>query len=386
MLVVRDIHYIKINGNLYVKNTASNDLLRLQIEQMGKVSVMAWITEDPNEKAKNLYPLLQSPNLEVIEIPADLPFRKKVLQIKKIVKQAESLSIKFCFIDSFIACHYARKYKKPYIIESGSDAFTSSWFHGGSLKYKIFAIPYEFLTKYYHAKAKNIIYVSKTFLQRKYPSKAYQIGCSDAVITDVGLDVLNRRISKIQKSRNYKLGLIGNTSVEYRGHDTLIDVMRLLREKGYNVQVCFAGSDTGKAKRMEFATSLGVEKYVHFDGYLSKEEIYTWIDGIDILVMPTLQETLGRAVIEAMSRGCPVIGSIETALPEQLGSDCIAPARDVDGIARIIENMIIDVEYMKLCSIENYWRAKKYSNSITGRIRKIFYDDFYERNGLKSGR
>ena len=63
--------------------------------------------------------------------------------------------------------------------------------------------------------------------------------------------------------------------------------------------------------------------------------MFEWIDNLDILVMPTLAESLGRAVIEAMSRGCPVIGSIETALPEQIGSDCITYARNADSIAEI---------------------------------------------------
>lgn len=350
---------------------------------MGKISTLAWIIEDPNSSNDGLVPLIKSPNLEVIEVPIDLPLIEKIKRIKDIVKQAESLSIKFCFIDSFIACHYARKYNKPYVIESGTDAFASSWYHGGAIKYKLFALPYEWLTKYYHSKSKHIIYVSKYFLQNKYPSKAHQLGCSDTVLPEVSVEVLEKRIRLIENNKRYNLGLIGSSSVEYRGHDTLIAVMSALRKKGYNVNVRFAGSDSGKNKRMNLAKSLNVEEYVYFDGYLNNKEIFEWIDDIDILIMPTLQETLGRAVIEAMSRGCPVIGSKETALPEQLGSDCIAPARDIDAICSIVENMINDKEYMKLCAIENFWRAKKYGSNITNNLRKQFYDNFYERNHLK---
>ena len=384
MLVVRDIHYIKKDGKLYITNSSHNQLLSKLIDQLGKITVLAWIIEDSTITSKELFPLYQSPSLDVIEIPNRLSFKEKVKQIKIAVRDSESLSLKFCFTDSLIACHYANKYKKPYVIESGAYAFTSLWYHGGSIKYKIAAYPINWLSRFYHLKAKNIIYVSKHYLQERYPSKAIQVGCSDAILPDVSEEVLDRRLSRIKDNKSISLGLIGNTSVEYRGQDTLIEVMSVLRQRGFDVKVHYAGNPSGKVKRLKFANALNVEKYVNFDGFLNKEEIFEWIDNIDILVMPTLAETLGRAVLEAMSRGCPVIGSKESALPEQIGSDCIAPARDVQVIANIIEHMISDKEYMKLCAIENFWRAKKYNSTITDRVRRQFYKDFYERNGLNT--
>lgn len=383
MLVVRDIHYIKINGRLFVNNASSNQLLDKLISQMGKLSVLAWIIEDSKLKADDLVPLMEDPNIEIIEIPVCLSIKEKINRIRNAVKGAKSLSLKFCFLDSFIACHFALRFKKPYVIESASHAFQSLWNHGGSIKYKLAAYPMNWLAKYYHAKSQNIIYVSKHFLQEKYPSNANQVGCSDAIIPEVTDDILQMRLSNINYKKSFSLGLTGNTSVEYRGHDTLIEVMALLRKKGYDVNVRFAGNPSGKPDRLKYASSLKVEQYVIFDGYLNQEEMFEWIDNdIDILVMPTLAETLGRAVIEAMSRGCPVIGSKETALPEQIGNDCIANARDVKSIADIIEHMITDEDYMKLCAIENYWRAKKYSNKITDRVRKQFYSDFFRDNGI----
>lgn len=380
MLVVRDFHIVKVDGKLFV-HQPSNQLLLKLISLMGKISVLSWVKEE-SAKEDALVPLVESDKLEVIEIPDNLSIQKKIKSIKKVVRDADSLSLKFCFIDSFIACHYAIKYKKPFIIESGAYAFASLWHHGGSIKYKLASFPINWLAKHYHAKAKDIIYVSKHYLQNRYPSKANQIGCSDAILPDVSSDVLESRMEKINGMTDITLGLVGNTSVQYRGHDTLIEVMALLRKKGYNVCVRFAGSSNGKKERLQFARELYVEDNVFFDGLLDQEGIFNWIDNIDILVMPTLAETLGRSILEGMSRGCPVVGSQETAIPEQIGSDCIAPARDVSAISNIIEHMIIDREYMKLCARENFWRAKKYNSEITDKVRKQFYNDFYERNEI----
>ena len=80
-----------------------------------------------------------------------------------------------------------------------------------------------------------------------------------------------------------------------------------------------------------------------------------------------------------MSRGCPVVGSSETAIREQLGDDCIVSARDVSGIADVIENMISNIDYASACAKENFFRSFKYVSSYTNNIRKKFYSDFYRR-------
>lgn len=382
MIIVRNEHFIKVDGKLYIEGSSSNELYINNIEQMGRIQILGWITEKNNNKG--LVPLMDDDRISVIEVPVDTTFLEKVKLIKDIVKHATCLSLKFCFIDSFIACHYANRYNIPYVIESGTSAFLSTWYHGGSLKYKLMAIPYELITRYYHRKAHNIIYVSKRYLQSQYPSKAFQIGCPDVVLPDVDEDVLNARLNKIDAMTTITLGLIGSTTVEFRGHDRLISVAALLRQKGYNVKVRFLGNKDGSKDRMKHAEKYGITDLLIFDGYKNKKGVYEWIDNIDVLVMPTIQETLGRAVIEAMSRSCPVIGSSETALPEQIASDCIASAYDINAIASIIEQMINDRNYMKLCAYENYYRAKKYSSKITNQVKKNFYNKFYQRYDIVS--
>lgn len=388
MLIVRNEKFVVVNDNIYIVGSSSNALYRNNAEQMGPISILGWQLKEDEVDITKLEKLEDNSLISVILHPNDAPLLEKVKIIRDEVKKAECLSIKFCFIDSFIACHFSNKYNKPYVIESGTDA-SSSWYHGGSIKYKLITPPYQLITKYYHRKAKYIIYVSKHFLQKKYPSKAVQIGCSDVVISPVDETVLMRRIEKINHlsdpltPHKIVLGLIGAASVAYRGHERLIRVAKVLRDKGYDIDVRFLGSDRGKETHLRTASDLGLSNAVFFDGYRTKQGVFEWIDSIDVLVMPTLQETLGRAVIEAMSRGCPVIGSLETALPEQIGSDCIVSAKDIDGIAQILEHMLLDNEYMQYCAYENYYRAKKYYSKVSNDMKKKFYDRFLSDNGLR---
>lgn len=380
MLIIRNEKFIRIKDKIYLLGSSSNELYLNNIYQMGKITVLGWEIDNSGKEDSKRTELLQDERLEVILYPDCLSLKEKAKIIKKHVKEAECLSLKFCFIDSFIACHYANKYKKKYVIESGTDAFKSTWYHGGSIKYKLESIPYEILTKYYHLKAENIIYVSKNYLQNKYRSSGYQIGCSDAVLDNVSDNILHDRIKRIELNKQKViLGLIGAAKAEYRGHDILIKVASILIDKGFDIEVRFLGSKNGKEKRISVANALKIQDKIYFDGYKDKKGVFEWIDNIDILVMPTLAEAFGRAVIEAMSRGCPVIGSRETGLSEQLSSDCIVAARDVDAISLMIEHMILNREYMKYCAYENFYRAKKYNSDITNVERKKFYDEFYSR-------
>lgn len=385
MLVLREEKFIESKGKLYIVGSSNNELYRNNIFQMGDVTILAWSVDKKDYDLSTVKELVLPQGLKVHLHPDSLSFLKKITIIKKEIKKCDCVSLKMTLIEAYIGCHYALKYKKPFVIESGTHAWTSLIHHGGSVKYKLAAIPMELLAKYYHWRAKYIIYVSKNYLQEKYHSKAKQIGCPDVVLDHVEESVLRARIERI-KSKNassrFVLGLIGRTNAEYRGHDTLLSVASILIKKGYDINIRFLGGGTADDKRKKKAKELGIEEMVFFDGYMHHLNVIKWLDDIDILVMPTLAETLGRSIIEAMSRGCLVVGSKETAIGEQIGSDCIAPARDVNKISYIIEKMINNQEYSCLCAYENYYRAKKYSSSFSNEEKRAFYKQFYKDNNI----
>ncbi len=385
MLIIRETHFLESDGKLYNVGSSNNELYHNNLYQMGDVTILAWRANPSDYDISKLKELNVSNRLKVHLYPSDLSFNEKVKIIKNEIKECDCVYVKMTLIEAYIGCHYALKYKKPFVIESGTYAWTSLIHHGGSIKYKLAAIPMELLAKYYHMRAKYIIYVSKNYLQERYPSKAKQIGCPDVVLDNVPKEVLDKRIERIKsknQSSHFILGLIGRTNAEYRGHDTLIEVAAKLIKKGYNIEVRFLGGGTSDEKRKQKARSLGIVDNVFFDGYMNHQDVLNWLDEIDILVMPTLAETLGRAIIEAMSRGCMVVGSKETAIGEQIGSDCIAPARDVEKISYIIEKMINNSDYSVLCSYENYYRAKKYCSEFSNEEKRNFYKRFYKENNI----
>lgn len=367
VLFAHDHKFRKIEGDYYSIGGLSNDVLSRYVNNFGTVNVIARVI--PKQVTDRNLSQITNKKVSIFDS------KDKSYSIKRLVSESDIVIARLPSALGMRAIWYAEKSKKPYFIEMVGDPWTSLWYYG-NLKGKIAAPIITILNKILVKRSKYVIYVSRRFLQDRYPTKGYSVGCSDAVLDMPQKEILEKRIQKINMDENIILGLIGSLAVDYRGHGTVIKAVSELKKRGINCKVHFLGGGS-KEKWEKVANEYGVTESVEYCGTLpSGEPVLEWIDNVDILTMPTLQETLGRAIIEAMSRGCPVIGSIETAIGEQIGSDCLCKAKDYISLANMVERMIKDRDYMKYCAQENFYRSFKYTNDQTDRIRNAFFEYF----------
>ena len=97
-------------------------------------------------------------------------------------------------------------------------------------------------------KAPNVIYVSEKFLQKRYPTKGKNIGCSDVVLKDIDNNVLSNRLLKIQKNNsasNLKLCTLANVELKCKGQHFVIKAISNLKKKGINIDYYLAGGGNG---------------------------------------------------------------------------------------------------------------------------------------------
>ena len=322
-----------------------------------------------NGKNVNFFPL---PNL------ATLSGLSKIREAHSIIreKMAESdfVIIRLPSILGYVACDEAIKMKKPYAVEvvgCAHDVYTNHSNIG-----KCLSPIMTFLEKKYVKRAPNVLYVSRHFLQNRYPNKHFNISCPDTNITCFDTSVLERRLKKINQmaaQAEIRIGLIASLNDDYKGHDTAIKAVSLLKEKYPSIKLCFLG-DGNQDRWKQYSKEYDVLKHIEFCGALpGGAPVLNWLDEIDIFIMPSLQETLGRALVEAMSRACPAIGGAGTAVPEQLPDDCIHERKNHKQLAEMIMYMIEHPNYMKICAEENFVRSKKYSEYILEERRDYFW-------------
>lgn len=107
------------------------------------------------------------------------------------------------------------------------------------------------------------------------------------------------------------VGCVGQLK-EMKGQHFFLEAIRNLVKRGVKGRFIIVGKDTAKeGKYEEFLKSkileYGIEEYVSFMGY--RTDIPVIMSLCDLLVLPTLKESFGRVVIEAMACGTPVVAS-----------------------------------------------------------------------------
>jgi len=155
--------------------------------------------------------------------------------------------------------------------------------------------------------------------------------------------------------------------------------VKKLNEKGVNCQLNVLGSGSNKWL-ISLADKLNIKEKIHFDGILSGgEAVSEWLDDKDIYIQPSLTEGLPRALIEAMSRGLPAVGSSVGGIPELLSQDYLHKPGSLEELLDIVNLFIKDQELMKKESQVNFRKSQEYTKDVLMKRRDDFWKEFIKR-------
>ncbi|MBI5548531.1 MAG: glycosyltransferase [Deltaproteobacteria bacterium] len=276
-----------------------------------------------------------------------------------------------------VACREAIRTGKPWMVEVVGCAWDSLWNHG-SLAGKVLALRGWAETHRWVRRAPFALYVSR-FLQRRYPSSGMSITCSDVALEQPDATILERRLSRLQggaSNRSQVLGLVGSLNVAYKGHETALRALALVVRAMPQLRLRFLGEgDTRRWRRR--AEELGVEGNVEFCGSLPNgRAVLEWMDELDLLVVPSFAEGLGRAIIEAMSRALPVIGSNIGGNPELIDPQYTHSPGDHERLAWLIKGLLEKPAEMRQLAQRNWSKAREYQPDILEERRNRFFRGF----------
>lgn len=111
------------------------------------------------------------------------------------------------------------------------------------------------------------------------------------------------------------IGAVGRLN-PVKGQDHLIRAAPAILETVPQAKIIFAGSGPFLDDLQALARRLGVEKHIIFAGDVA--DIHLFYHALDVLAHPSLSETFGLVVLEAMACGVPVVAAAGGALPELL--------------------------------------------------------------------
>lgn len=291
--------------------------------------------------------------------------------LKKEVEKADLCVAHIPATNSNLVVKYAKQMHKPYITVVVGCVWDALWNY--DWRGKLLA-PRAFLEmRHTQKEAPYSIYVTKQFLQHRYPTNGKWIACSNVNMHTGDETVLMRRIEQIKllktKFRRLKIGTSAAIDVPYKGQEYVIRALAELRKQGVEYEYCLLGS--GSTRRLQgIAFELGVSDLVQFRGALPHNKVASFYDEIDLYVQPSKQEGLPRSVIEAMSRGCLCLGTNVAGIPELVSGKYLFPKGNYMQIANTLKS--ITIEDLEQEAKRNFEIAKGYDNRILNEKRCNF--------------
>jgi glycosyltransferase involved in cell wall biosynthesis len=183
--------------------------------------------------------------------------------------------------------------------------------------------------------ASAVVYVSERHLQQTYPASptAAQLARSNVRLADSAF-AGHRRVRAAAEP--FRLVSIGSHEQLYKGHDVLLQALAELAGGGLDVELHLVGAGRRQSELRALARELAVADRVTFHGQLPPARVQQLLDACDLYVQPSRTEGLPRALVEAMARSLPCIGTDVGGIPELLDSEMIVPANDVGSLSRKI--------------------------------------------------
>lgn len=174
-------------------------------------------------------------------------------------------------------------------------------------------------------------YASKRMLElkMKVPSNKITV-CLNALRPSC--KPVNTTVKNLNKNKAIHIGIAGRHE-SFKGFPLVIHAVNELKRRKIPFKLFVAGEGRKLNDLKKLVNILGLEDCVKFMGFVyNMNEFYSQID---LFICPSLRETFGLVVIEALAHGCPVIIAGVDGLPETLQ----------DTNSGIIIKPDIDIEY-----------------------------------------
>ncbi len=385
ILFVHDHVFVKKDGKVYA-NSFSYQVLKRYVDVFSQIMVLARSREAGSEEQIDL-PLASGEGVSFVFLESITSFssffglrQAHEKQIREMVKEHDAVIARVPSELGLMTAEVANKMNKPYMLEVVGCAWDAMWNYG-TWQSKIYA-PFLYAKVQSSVKKANYItYVTEEFLQKRYsPSRqASTIGVSDVQLSESDEKTLLHRIKKIEMMGEKRVyGTIGNLNVGYKGIEVAMRMLAEIKDASNDFEYHILGSGDPLEYR-QLAEQLGIDDKVFFDGILPEgKAVYAWLDNLDVYLQPSFQEGLPRALVEAMSRGCPSIGSSAGGIPELLDEKMIFDHKTPKQFLTLIENFTNDKTLMINEAKYNFHRALDFQKSHLDEKRIGFWIKFRE--------
>ncbi len=161
-------------------------------------------------------------------------------------------------------------------------------------------------------------------------------------------DQIARAKRSLGIQRGDVVGTMGRLS-SVKGQKFLIEAMKEVVSRSKETRCLIIGSGREEAALIDLSRSLGLEDRVIFTG-AAYMDIPLYLACMDIFVLPSIEEGLGLALLEAMSLGRPCVASATGGIRDIVNdgvNGILTPVGDSGAIAKAILKILSDKDLAK---------------------------------------
>ncbi|MDR7415104.1 MAG: glycosyltransferase family 4 protein [Armatimonadota bacterium] len=136
--------------------------------------------------------------------------------------------------------------------------------------------------------------------------------------------------------------------VPVKGVQVLLEAVPRIRERVPEAVVVFVGDGELRPQLERRARELGVDGAVRFLGL--RRDVAEIVPLFEVAVQPSLNEGMGKAAVEAMAAGKPVVASAVSGLVDVVRPDrngVLVPPGDPEALARAVTDLFLHPERMR---------------------------------------
>lgn len=210
------------------------------------------------------------------------------------------------------------------------------------------------------AKAAVVVYVTETYLQRRYPPRKGALTRSISNVDSRQFRQSRKVLKPIEVHGKPHFVTIASMDQAYKRVDLFLHVLETLRRQGFSLTATVIGDGRLRPDYERLAADLGLSGAVDFAGSVSPGSVSDHLLASDIFVLCSDTEGLPRALIEAMCMGVPSVATRVGGVPELLPESALACPGSVDSIVAGVKRLLVSKPLrdelavdLKICA-ENY--------------------------------
>jgi glycosyltransferase involved in cell wall biosynthesis len=172
------------------------------------------------------------------------------------------------------------------------------------------------------------------------------------------IDFIESKVGR--ESEDFKIGVFGMLRSQ-KGQIYAINAVRNMIHQGINISLHLFGDGPDRKYLEMEVKKLGIESFVIFHGDVSS--VLSYMNEMDIVLIPSLFESFGYVALEAMSLKKPVIASNTGGLTELIvngETGLLVPVAEVESIKSAIVRYMENRGFAAHCGTKGYERLKTF--------------------------